>query len=136
MLWQDERPPRSEVHWRLFNKFADAIRQEHQRRALSESARPQRSPESHDLEIEIHHRKNPDLGWDIDVRVKARANSKLYRLEVTVNGLQTASQDFTPPVNTHKRTLVQQGLYPGDNVVHVNATDQNGQVFSAVDSWQ
>lgn len=32
LMWQDEQPPRSDIYWRLFNRFAKAIQAERARR--------------------------------------------------------------------------------------------------------
>ena len=87
------------------------------------------------MDIEIDHQKNPLMGWDITVLVTADKAETISAVRVEVNGFHEVNENVNPPVNKWKRSLTQQGNYPGDNKVLVTATNGTGQQDSSEDQW-
>ena len=86
------------------------------------------------MDIEIDHRKNPAIGWDISVLVTAEEDG-ISAVRVEVNGFPEVNENVNPPVNKWKRLLTQQGNFPGDNKVLVTATDGAGHQSRGQDQW-
>ena len=87
------------------------------------------------MTIDISHVKNPALGWDITADIKADSTEKISQVCIVVNGFSKCEETLASPAQFWKKTIIQQGVFPGDNSVTVSATDGDGQQISAVDEW-
>lgn len=87
------------------------------------------------MDIEINHQKNPLIGWDITVVVTAANDETISAVRVEVNGFPEVSENVNPPVKKWKRSLTQQGNFPGDNKALVTATNGTGHQDSSSDQW-
>lgn len=85
--------------------------------------------------IDIKHQKNRLIGWDLDVTVTAEAKETIANVQIVVNDFPQC--DEAPPDGTRKwhRTLIQQGVYPGDNKVIVSVLDQDANQSAGEDQW-
>jgi hypothetical protein len=87
------------------------------------------------MDASVIAQKNPAIGWDITVSVKAGSGEAISAVEVLVNGFSCWSENFNPPTNQLLKVLTQQGQYPGDNKAEVRVTDSKGKQTSAYDEW-
>lgn len=88
------------------------------------------------MQIDIKHQKSPALGWTIDVTVTADKNESISHVRIVVNDFPASDESPSAGVTKWHKTLVQQGVFPGDNKVVVTATDQNGNDTSGEDEWE
>jgi hypothetical protein len=87
------------------------------------------------MDIDIGHERNPLMGWDVTVVVNADKSEKITFVRIDVNGFPEVKESVDPPVNRWRKSLTQQGNFPGDNKVLVVATNGNGEQSSAEDQW-
>ena len=87
------------------------------------------------MRILVTHARNPLMGWDINVNVTADAPQKIAYVEVRVNGFPEAKDTPSNPLDSWDQTLTQKGVYPGDNLVNVQVTDQDGNDYYAEQKW-
>lgn len=88
------------------------------------------------MDIELSHSRNPLLGWDIQVTVKANAGETIASARIDVNGFPKFDQQISPPLNKWQKTLTQQGQYPGENKVLVAITNDKGDQATDEDEWE
>jgi hypothetical protein len=87
------------------------------------------------MDANVVAQKNPAIGWDITVSVKAGSGEAISAVEVFVNGLSRWSENFNPPTSQLQKLLTQQGQYPGDNKAEVRVTDSKGRQTSTYNEW-
>jgi hypothetical protein len=88
------------------------------------------------MNIDLSHVRNPLMGWDIQVTVKADAGEKITSARIDVNGLPEFDQQLSTPLNTWQKTLVRQGNFPGENRVLVTVTNDKGEQTTDEDDWE
>lgn len=88
------------------------------------------------MQIDIKHQRNPALGWDVDVTVSAENKETITHVRVEINGFTRCDESPSSNIRKWHKTLVQQGVYPGENEVIVTAADQDGNDTGAEDEWQ
>ncbi len=87
------------------------------------------------MKISINHARNPLLGWDIDVSVRAEDAQKIGRVTVRINDVTEAQDQPGDGLDSWEQTFTQKGVYPGSNKVEVNASDQNGNETRSEQKW-
>ena len=88
------------------------------------------------MNIDLSHMRNPVIGWDIQVTVKADVDEKIASARIDVNGFPEFDQQLPTPLNAWHKTLVQQGNYPGENKVLVTITNDKGEQTADEDDWE
>jgi len=88
------------------------------------------------MNIDLCHVRNPLIGWDIQVTVKADVGEKIASARIDVNGFPEFDQQLPTPLNAWHKTLVQQGTYPGENKVLVTITNDQGEQTTDEDDWE
>ena len=87
------------------------------------------------MQVTSSHTKNPALGWDLAASAKADSGEKIARARILVNELLRYDRSFDPPVSGWQEQLIQQGEYPGDNLVRVVITNDKSEETEFVDTW-
>jgi len=88
------------------------------------------------MDITLSHSRNPVLGWDIQVVVRADNQETITAARVDVNGFPEIDQQISPPLNKWQKSLTQQGQFPGDNKVLVTITNDKGELTTDEDDWE
>lgn len=88
------------------------------------------------MNIDLAHARNPLMGWDIEVTVKADSGEKITSARIDINGFSQFDEQLSTPLNIWHKTLVQQGTYPGDNKVLVTITNDKGEQTTDEDDWE
>ncbi|HUC28487.1 MAG TPA: hypothetical protein VMR80_02840 [Candidatus Acidoferrum sp.] len=87
------------------------------------------------MTVESTHSKNPLADWDVTASAKAEKGEKIARAQILVNGRSEYDESFDPAMSTWRVQLTQKGQYPGDNMVQVIITDENGTDTGSDDEW-
>jgi hypothetical protein len=87
------------------------------------------------MTVESTHTKNQLADWDISATAKAGKGEKIARAQILVNGSSEYDKSFAPAISTWQTQLLQKGRYPGDNMVEVIVTDENGADTGSDDEW-
>jgi hypothetical protein len=88
------------------------------------------------MDIDLSHSRNPLLGWDIEVTVKADHGETITAARIDINGFSEYDQEISPPVNKWQKSLRQQGQFPGENKVLVTITNDKGEQTTDEDDWE
>ena len=93
-------------------------------------------PERRNMTIDIAPTKNPAAGWDITTSIATTAQAeKVTRVRIQINDFPEYDKAIDPPADFWKNTLIQQGVYPGNNRVVVTATNNQGNDTVAINEW-
>jgi hypothetical protein len=87
------------------------------------------------MTVTTTHAKNPAEGWDISATAKADPGEKIVRVQIIVNGFSAYDKTFIPPISNWQEQLTQVGQFPGDSLVQVIATNEQGDDTESDDSW-
>jgi hypothetical protein len=87
------------------------------------------------MDITLSHAKNPLIGWDIAVIVKASIGETITMARIDVNGFPEFDEQLPNPLNQWQKNLTQQGTFPGDNKVLVTITNDKGERTTDEDDW-
>jgi hypothetical protein len=88
------------------------------------------------MTINIAHIKNPAAGWDITTSIATTAKAeKVTRVRIQINNFPEYDKDIDPPADFWNNTLIQQGVYPGENRVVVTATNNKDENTVAINEW-
>jgi hypothetical protein len=88
------------------------------------------------MTIDIAHIKNPAAGWDITTSIATTAKAdKVTHVRIQINGFPEYDKDIDPPADFWNNTLIQKGVYPGENRVVVTATNNKGEDTVAINEW-
>jgi hypothetical protein len=88
------------------------------------------------MTIDIAHAKNPAAGWDITTSIATTAKAeKIAHVRIEINGFPEYDKDIDPRADFWKNTLIQQGVFPGDNRVVVTVTNNKSEDTVAISEW-
>jgi hypothetical protein len=87
------------------------------------------------MNLNLTHKKNPAIGWDISASATAEKGEKISRAQISVNGSSKYDKNFNPAISQWKQELNQQGVYPGDNSSQLKVTNDKGDESEADDAW-
>jgi len=87
------------------------------------------------MDATLSHSKNPAVGWDISASAKADKGEKIVRAQIIVDDFPEFDKTFDTPLSSWQQQLHQQGQFPGDNIVRLVITNDQGEDTETEDSW-
>ena len=76
------------------------------------------------------------MGWNIDVSVQADSGEKIAQVEIRVNDFPEVRDTLDDPEDSWEQTLMQKGVFPGDNKIVVVVNNDAGKETRAERKWQ
>jgi hypothetical protein len=88
------------------------------------------------MKIVINTPTRAVMGWNIDVSVQADSGEKIVQVEIRINDFPDVRDTLGDPVDSWEQTLMQKGVFPGDNKIVVVVQSDAGKETRAERKWQ
>ncbi len=88
------------------------------------------------MKIVINTPTRAVMGWNIDVSVQADSGEKIAQVEIRINDFPDVRDTPGEPVDSWEQTLMQKGVFPGDNKIVVVVQSDAGKETRAERKWQ